>query len=157
MNRKGFTLIELLAVIILIGLVATLIMPTAINSLKESKQKSYEIFIENVKTAAANYYMECENGGTNIDCNINILDNTLKTTFLSLASNGFLKGTSVSKDETSVLNVLDPRNNNNLNYCEITITKKIEDVTLDNITSKKVTYTVSPVLESGDNCPSFYE
>ena len=157
MNRKGFTLIELLAVIILIGLVATLIMPTAINSLKESKQKSYEIFIENVKTAAANYYMECENGGTNIDCNIS--GNLLTTSLGSLASNGFLKGTSVSKDETSVLNVLDPRNNNNLNGCEIEIKKNIEVVTneSDNITSKKVTYTVSPVLESGDNCPSFYE
>lgn len=151
MNRKGFTLIELLAVIILIGLVATLIMPTAINSLKESKQKSYEIFIENVKTAAANYYMECENGGTNIECNIS--GNTLTTTFYSLARNGFLKGTSV-KDDKSLLNVLDPRNNNNLNDCQITITKNNTYVTINNITSKKVTYTVSP--KSGDNCPSDY-
>ena len=153
MNRKGFTLIELLAVIILIGLVATLIMPTAINSLKESKQKSYEIFIENVKTAAANYYMECENGGTNIDCNKSGNFLTITTSLGSLASNGFLKGTSV-KDDKSLLNVLDPRNNNNLNDCQITITKNNTYVTINNITSKKVTYTVSP--KSGDNCPSDY-
>lgn len=42
MNKKGFTLVELLATIIIIGLVMTLIMPSASKVSKNNKKRIYK-------------------------------------------------------------------------------------------------------------------
>lgn len=42
MNKKAFTLVELLAVIIILGVIAVIIVPTTEKALKDSKEKVYE-------------------------------------------------------------------------------------------------------------------
>lgn len=55
MKNKGFTLVELLAVIILIGVLSLIVTVTVNNTIKENKQKSCNIQIENIKTGAKNW------------------------------------------------------------------------------------------------------
>ena len=45
MNKKGFTLIELLAVIVVLGVVLLLAMPSILDSINASRDSSYKILI----------------------------------------------------------------------------------------------------------------
>lgn len=142
LNRKGFTLIELIAVIVIISILLVLIVPSALSSSNKGKEASYNILVQNIKTAAETYYLECEYG--NILCSWD--GDNITVTIGNLADYGFL---SVTDKETDKLIVLDPRNNGkDFNDCEIKITK-IKDA------NGKVTYKVSS--ETSGNCPSNYE
>jgi len=52
---KGFTLVELMAVIIVLGIVALIVIPIADNFIKDNKQKSYDIQINNIKEGAKSW------------------------------------------------------------------------------------------------------
>ena len=156
MNKKGFTLIELLAVIVVLGVVLLLAMPSILDSINASRKSSYKILIDNIKTAAETYYQECEYGDLSDknkygDYACKIDGNTITTTIRALANTGILK---VSADDSGKLNVTDPRDNKkNLNDCEITITKEKKDITDNNgITSSKVMYEVKGSTQEG--CPT---
>ncbi len=158
MNKKGFTLIELLAVIVVLGVVLTLAMPSILDSINASRNSSYKILIGNIKTAAETYYQECEYGDLSdknkyggYDCTI-INGNTINTTIGVLANTGILKVS--ESDENDILVVLDPRDTTkNLNSCKITITKEKKDITDNNgITSSKVMYEVKGSTQDG--CPT---
>ena len=159
MNKKGFTLIELLAVIVVLGVVLTLAMPSILDSINASRDSSYKILIGNIKTAAETYYQECEYGdlsdknkyGEDYACTITN-GNTINTKIGALANTGILKVS--ESDENNKLVVLDPRDNKkNLNDCEITITKEKKDITDNNgITSSKVMYEVKGSTQDG--CPT---
>lgn len=158
MNKKGFTLIELLAVIVVLGVVLTLAMPSILDSINASRNSSYKILIGNIKTAAETYYQECEYGDLSdknkygvYACTI-INGNTINTTIEALANTGILKVS--ESDENNKLVVLDPRDTTkNLNSCKITITKEKKDITDNNgITSSKVMYEVKGSTQDG--CPT---
>lgn len=158
MNKKGFTLIELLAVIVVLGVVLTLAMPSILDSINASRNSSYKILIGNIKTAAETYYQECEYGDLSdknkygvYACTI-INGNTINTTIGALANTGILKVS--ESDENDILVVLDPRDTTkNLNSCKITITKEKKDITDNNgITSSKVMYEVKGSTQDG--CPT---
>lgn len=159
MNKKGFTLIELLAVIVVLGVVLLLAMPSILDSINTSRDSSYKILIGNIKTAAETYYQECEYGdlsdknkyGEDYACTITN-GNTINTTIGALANTGILKVS--ESDENNKLVVLDPRDNKkNLNDCKITITKEKKDITDNNgITSSKVMYEVKGSTQDG--CPT---
>ena len=162
MNKKGFTLIELLAVIVVLGVVLTLAMPSILDSINASRNSSYKILIGNIKTAAETYYQECEYGDLsdknkygNYACTITD-GNTINTTIGALANTGILKVS--ESDENDILVVLDPRDTTkNLNSCKITITKEKKDITDNNgITSSKVMYEVEAGEGSNSNCPTTY-
>ena len=53
--KKGFTLVEMLAVITLLGLLALVIIPASEAIIKNSKNDSYNIQIQNIKSAMKNY------------------------------------------------------------------------------------------------------
>lgn len=158
MNKKGFTLIELLAVIVVLGVVLTLAMPSILDSINASRNSSYKILIGNIKTAAETYYQECEYGDLSDknkygDNYCTITDgNTIDTTIGALANTGILKVS--ESDENNKLVVLDPRDTTkNLNSCKITITKEKKDITDNNgITSSKVMYEVKGSTQDG--CPT---
>lgn len=150
MNRKGFTLIELLAVIILVALIGVLVMPSVIDTSNKGKQASYNILIKNIVTASKSYYEECEYGDlSNTEkyggyaCTIN--DKAITIKLSDLANTGFLSVKDV--DENNNKQVLDPRNNNDMSDCSITITKNIGE-------KYKVTYTITS--NGGTNCPTEY-
>lgn len=55
MNRRGFTLIELLAVIVVLGLVLTISIPSITDAYKNSKIKSEEAFLERLSQTIDSY------------------------------------------------------------------------------------------------------
>ena len=161
MNRKGFTLIELLAVIILVALIGVLVIPSVIDTAKQTKQKAYDILIENIGTAAKTYFEECEYGDLNNEvkygsyaCTINN-DNSIETTLGTLANLGFLptKDTETKNGKTQKV-VKDPRNqDNDMSDCQIKITKEKVTNESQKITTVKVTYKLLTLSEE-TKCPS---
>mgnify|MGYP000751496195 FL=1 len=148
MNKKGFTLIELLAVIVVLGVVLILAMPSILDSINASRNASYKVLMGNIKTAAETYYQECEYGDLsnkakygNYACTIN--NNTITTTIGALANTGILK---VAADESGNLIVNDPRDTTkNLNSCGIQIIKTVDS-------NFKVTYQINGSDQTG--CPT---
>ena len=148
MNKKGFTLIELLAVIVVLGVVLMLAMPSILDSINASRNASYKVLMGNIKTAAETYYQECEYGDLsnkakygNYACTIN--NNTITTTIGALANTGILK---VAADESGNLIVNDPRDTTkNLNSCGIQIIKTVDS-------NFKVTYQINGSDQTG--CPT---
>ena len=153
MNRKGFTLIELLAVIILIAIIGIITVPNLLNTVDSSKEASYDILIKNIVTASKTYYEECEYGDLSNSTKYGdyaciITDKTITIKLSDLANTGFLSVSVKDVDENNKKQVLDPRNNNNISDCQITITKNVD-------ASFKVTYTITP--NGGNNCPTTKE
>jgi len=157
MNNKGFTLIELIASILLLGVIMSVTAGTVVNLMESSKQKSYDLLIENIKIGAQGYFEECENQDPN-DKTINSCppienneDYTLEYFTVSLEellNYGFLKSSSKRENVKIVEN---PKTNENINPCQIKITKEIN----------KSNYTVSyefenvPVSTIGVECPTY--
>ena len=89
--KKGFTLVELLAVIIILAVISTIVVPIVLNIVNDSKKSTYQSSIElygkAVKQAILNYeldkkvtpttftqikpYLEFE--GNNVECNTKII------------------------------------------------------------------------------------
>ena len=55
MNKKGFTLAELLGVITILAMLALLVTPVVTKTIKNNKQKLYNIQISEIEKAAYNY------------------------------------------------------------------------------------------------------
>lgn len=95
MKNKGFTLVELLAIIVILGVIATIITPVIQKSLKANKEKVYEIFVDQIEDYTKDYLAK----------NTSVLpDNagevsTLK--FIDLKKEGMLQ-----------INVVNPKTNN---------------------------------------------
>lgn len=54
-KSKAFTLIELLAVIVILGLIALITVPTVLNKLKSTNEDLYQTQIELIKAGAVSY------------------------------------------------------------------------------------------------------
>ena len=55
MNKKGFTLIELLGVVISLGILGLIIFPIVNQNINDSRQKAYDVTIDNLEEAAYKY------------------------------------------------------------------------------------------------------
>ena len=55
-NNKGFTLIELLAVILILGIIALIAIPTVNSILKESRTGAWKSTASQMTKAAENYF-----------------------------------------------------------------------------------------------------
>lgn len=136
MNRKGFTLIELLAVIVIIALVAVLVSPSIIGLFNTSKDKLYDIMIEDIKTAGENYYQECEYGDLkNVTKATGCINkqsdsNQITVTLGELVQTGFLKSDSENDQSNKIEN---PKTGNDISKCTVTITK-VRSETGNNVT-----------------------
>lgn len=58
MKKNGFTLIEVLGVMIVLTLLALLITPVISKTIKDNKQKLYNIQIKKIETAAKDYSLK---------------------------------------------------------------------------------------------------
>lgn len=157
LNNQGFTLIEVIAAVAIIALLGVVAAPNILNSITNSKEKSYRILVSNITTAAVALYEELdnvdsalyfykENGTVNTNKPITISSNTVSVDLRSLAGNGFLKGNNVQNTGTFIT-INNPKNDQNLGACLIKVTKTI------NSTTGKVSYTVSKG-DSNSNCPT---
>ena len=72
--KKGFTLIELLAVLIVLAIIAVIAVPIVLNVIKETKEKSYDVSVQNVMRAAKIYDLESELTDTPIGMDQNIYE-----------------------------------------------------------------------------------
>ena len=151
MNNKGFTLIELLMVIVLLAIITIVTVPTVGNSLNNSKEKSYQILISNIKTASQSYFEECSYVKTS-KCNIK--DNKITTNLINLVKLGYLTGTTKTTCDENDSNkcsvekeLKNPKDQEDIGQCEITITKNVDEY-------GKVSYEVTTPSESSSNsCP----
>ena len=57
-NKKGFTLVELLAVIVVLAVIATIIVPNVMVVLRRSEKDSFEQSAHGILTSAKSYYQE---------------------------------------------------------------------------------------------------
>lgn len=179
LNNKGFTLVELISAVVIISLLTIIISSNVLNSLKNSKEKSYEIVVENIITASKGLFEEVysnellgvsdtsilykykEDGNKTTD-EINISNETTNEINISnkqsiiinlqtLVSNGFLTGSTNTTETGAKKIILNPKNQKNMGECQIKITKIVNQ-------NGKVTYTIEPEpLESETNndfCPT---
>ena len=63
MNKKGFTLVELLAVIVLLGIIAMITVPTVLDSMNDSRRKSLQDTAYSIVQAATSYQAELQQEG----------------------------------------------------------------------------------------------
>lgn len=99
--KKGFTLIELMTVIVLLAGILLLIVSTFTKTIANSKEKTYQIQINNLKQAAKKWAME--NPGFLSQ------EESLHLDLDALIEAGYLKND----------DIVDPRNNNPMNGCII--------------------------------------
>lgn len=137
MNNKGFTLIELIATIVLLSLVVGISSYAISGIIKKSREKNYDVLIENIRNAGEVYYQECKYGSnTNITCNDN---NRVKLG--DLVKYGYLKGNSKKNDNYTLVN---PLNNNDIGECQIIISYNNGSLIITSATSN-------------DACPATYQ
>lgn len=67
MNRKGFTLIELLAVLVVLGIVLVISIPSITDAYKSSKIKSEEAFVQRL-TQTIDSYVKLNSDEKNFEC-----------------------------------------------------------------------------------------
>lgn len=124
MNKKGFTFIELLAVIILIGLVIGIAIPSIRYADKKFHEKAYKTKIELIKTAAQEYgddYKEiityATDGSTYTDPSTGTSYPSITITVRDLLNNGY-----ITKDSgLKTADVLDPRTDESMLNKTITV------------------------------------
>lgn len=122
MNKKGFTFIELLAVIILIGIVIGIAIPSIRYADKKFHEKAYNTKVNLIKQAAEEYgddYKEIILYSTGAE-NYTVGGNTYHSTTITvedLLNNGYItKDNGLKNDD-----ILDPRNDKSMLDVTITI------------------------------------
>ena len=68
MNRKGFSLIEIIAVVIIIGIVAIIVVPSVSDYINKSKDTTFATYEKTMEEAAKNQTLKCIED--NIECNL---------------------------------------------------------------------------------------
>jgi len=162
MNNKGFTLIELLASIILLAIIMSITTVFVINIIQDSKEKSYDLLVSNIKIGAQEYFEECENKNIidsslpdsacnnlikNSGCSETQVDKCATMNLGTLLRYGFLISSATDNNGNKI--VENPITNNNMNTCNLEIMKFVDDTnysTWYKIISKS-TYSYCPKTE----------
>ena len=102
--KKAFTLVELLAVIIILGIIATITFPIVTSSIRNSKNKAYDIQVRELEESARKWAV----------ANSDSLSETTPTTVTisNLISSGY-----ITKTENG--NIVNPKDDSVMNGCVI--------------------------------------
>lgn len=117
MRNKGFTLIELLAVIVIIGALVAIAVPSVIYVSKNLKTKMYCTKLETIEEAAKLY------GQDNITTLTGTCAAISKTNCISTTISNLLTANYLESDNSSN-QILDPRNKTSLNAKTVYIYKE---------------------------------
>jgi len=165
LNNKGFTLVELISAVVIISLLTIIISSNVLNSLKNSKEKSYEIVVENIITASKGLFEEVysnellgvsdtsilykyDKDGNKTTNEINISnEQSIIINLQTLVSNGFLTGSTNTTGSGAKKIIVNPKNQKNMGECKLKITKIINPI------NGKVTYTIESKTTK-DFCPT---
>ena len=132
-KNKGFTLIELIATVVILGLVTTIGSYAISTTIKNSKEKNYELLIANIESAAEMFYQDCKYVTGSIGSCQFKQDGSLEVSLETLISNGFLTSNK-TKNQTGKL--YNPKTDEEIKDCIIRIQKeqnriKVEQVSTD--------------------------
>lgn len=94
MKKNGFTLIELITVIVVIAIIAMISFQTVTKKINQSKEKAYNIQVNNIKDAAKKYMLENE---TNDKYHLN----TMCITISMLQNKGYLENGKIKNPRTN--------------------------------------------------------
>lgn len=136
MDNKGFTLIELLATIIILTLVMGISTYSVVNIINKTKEENYKSLLMAIKDGSETYYQECKyanNSGISCD----LVNGSYEISIGDLVKYGYVKG-----DNNN--NVIDPKNDNEISSCIITVTMNNGMVL------------VNPASGSAAKCPTSY-
>lgn len=100
MNKKGFTLIEVLSVLVLLGIISAITVPTVNKIIKNAKNKLYDEQVAQIISASKKW------GTDNIDA-VGLEDDNVFISINDLKKSGYLE-----KND-----VIDPRSNEEMNGC----------------------------------------
>ena len=108
LNRKGFTLVEMLAVVVILGILMAIMVPSVNSLLQKNKEDSYESLKNNIINATQLYFSDYRYEvvvDTNGDCDANNQRNvlTIQDNGLTIQDNGL----SNSKLAINILTDLD--------------------------------------------------
>ena len=165
LDNKGFTLLEVLAVVVIVSLLVSFVVPNVISSINTSKTSSQKILVNNIKVASQQLFEEVEfngnvsgeriesellnyksNGGNDgkIFITVSSSGNYIGNLNLqALINNGFLKGTGNGDTQSNVNAVT----GEDIGDCKIKITKIISD-------DYDVSYKIDRV-STERKCPSY--
>ena len=101
-NKKGFTLIELIMVIVVIGIVAMIAIQSVTKRIVDSKERAYNIEVNNIKSAAKKYMLENQK----VD---EYHLNTLCINISTLQNKGYLEKGNIRNPKTD--EIIDPLKN----------------------------------------------
>lgn len=120
MNRKGFTLVELIATLVILALVMSLGAYSIISIINNSKEKNYELLINNIKDGAETYYNECRfANNSGINCT-KIDDGSYNISLGDMVKYGYIIGNSTNKDDDKYT-IVNPNDEENISSCSINI------------------------------------
>ena len=159
MNNKGFTLIELLGVIVILAVIMSVTAYSVINVLKNSKEKSYDILVDNIKISVQQYFEECENsnilGGSSISTCDTIrtygdnceADKCATVSLETLLKYGFLSSSATDSSGNKIIE--NPKTNDNINDCLVEIRKFVDE------SDEYVTRYEFDTSSTNSSCPTF--
>ncbi len=111
-NNKGFTLVELMAVIVILAILVTIAVPSAISISNKIKKKMYNTKVEMIYSAAKMYGQD----------NLGKFENITEGNCNSITVQDLIEGGYVKKD--SETDVQDPRDKSPLNERRICLEYK---------------------------------
>ena len=132
LNSKGFTLIELVATIVVLSIVLGISSYAITGVIKNSKEKNYQLLINEIKAAVEEYHIECNYSEESQTCS-----NTF--TLGSLVTNGYLKGN--YQETGGNLTLINPKDDEVISNCEITYSYTDGKYTIDS-------------AQNGTSCPT---
>ena len=88
--KKGFTLVELIAVIIILAVIASITYPTVSNSIKNSKEKAYNVQVESIVEAAHKWAVDNATNLSETDATRVHISDLISNGYITKTNNGKL-------------------------------------------------------------------
>ena len=128
LNRKGFTLVEMLAVVVILGIIMTIMVPSVNHLINKNRDDSYKSLENNIRSAAqaylSDYRYEITLASNLSSCNSNDTINVSKINSESISNSQLGIDTLINKGYLKADkdgNIKNPRTSQNINLHESSV------------------------------------